>query len=57
MINARTIGVASNGEDYVEVACQGGGGWVINYAPGIEVVKDAIACVQAKGIGGGCKLQ
>lgn len=55
--NARTIGVAANGEDYVEVACQGGGGWVINYTPGIEVVKDTIACAQAKGIGGGCKLQ
>ncbi len=56
VVNARGVGVTSNGEDFVEVACSGRRRLMINYAPGIEVVKDVIACPQAKGIGGGCKL-
>jgi len=54
--NGRGVGVAASGDDYVEVACSGSTGYMIQYGPGLEAVKAIIACKEAKGIGGGCKL-
>jgi hypothetical protein len=53
----RGMGTTAEGEDFVEVTCSTGGGLVVKYAPGADNVSDVLACVQAKGIGGGCKLQ
>lgn len=53
----RGMGETEAGEDFVEVTCSTGGGLVIKYAPGPDNITDVLACVQAKGIGGGCKLQ
>ena len=56
--NARSVGVAASGDDYVEVACASGGpGLMIEYAPGPETVKTIMSCVEAKGVGGGCTLK
>ncbi len=52
----RGLGTGQTGDDYMEVACTGGPGYVIEYAPGSDSVKSVIACAEAKGIGGGCKL-
>jgi hypothetical protein len=54
---ARGMGSTAQGEDYVEVTCSTGGGLVLKYAPGKDNLSDVLACAQAKGIGGGCKLQ
>jgi hypothetical protein len=53
----RGMGSTAANEDYVEVTCSTGGGLVVKYAPGPDKVSDVLACVQAKGVGGGCKLQ
>jgi hypothetical protein len=55
--NARSVGVAQNGNDYVEVTCSGEPGWMLEYSPGPEKVATVMACLTARGIGGGCKLQ
>ncbi|MGZ8369704.1 MAG: hypothetical protein ACXWVJ_02385 [Caulobacteraceae bacterium] len=55
--NARGLGQDTSGFEYVEAACSGQPGVVIKYGPGSDSVQDVIACAQAKGIGGGCKLQ
>jgi len=54
--NGRGVGVAASGDDYIEVACSGSAGYMVQYGPGLEAVKAIIACKDAKGIGGGCKL-
>ena len=55
--NARAIGTAANGEGYLEVACSDGlPGWVLVYPKGAADAKEVLACNQASGIGGGCKL-
>jgi hypothetical protein len=54
---ARGMGSTAQGEDYVEVTCSSGGGLVLKYAAGKDNLTDVLACAQAKGIGGGCKLQ
>ena len=54
---ARAVGVAANGSDYVEVTCTGEPGWMLEYAPGPEKLSTVMACLSARGIGGGCKLQ
>lgn len=54
---ARGMGSTAQGEDYVEVTCSTGGGLVLKYAPGKDKISEVLACAQAKGIGGGCKLQ
>lgn len=54
---ARGMGSTAEGEDFVEVTCATGGGLVVKFAPGSDKVSEVLACVQAKGIGGGCKLQ
>lgn len=53
----RGMGFTAANEDFVEVTCSTGGGLVIKYAPGPDKISEVLACVQAKGIGGGCKLQ
>jgi hypothetical protein len=53
----RGMGFTAANEDFVEVTCSTGGGLVIKYAPGPDKISDVLACVQAKGVGGGCKLQ
>jgi hypothetical protein len=53
----RGVGVSASGDDYIEVACSGSAaGYMVQYGPGLEAVKAVIACKDAKGIGGGCKL-
>ncbi len=54
--NARGVGTGATGDDYVEVSCTGRSGAFIEFAPGTDSVKSLIPCVEAKGIGGGCKL-
>lgn len=54
--NGRGVGLAATGDDYIEVSCAGSTGYMVQYGPGIEAVKAVIACKDAKGIGGGCKL-
>lgn len=56
--DARVIGATEN-EGFVEVACSDGlPGWVLGYPIGVAkpAAKEFLSCVQAKGIGGGCKL-
>ena len=56
--DARVIG-ATDTEGFVEVACSDGlPGWVLGYPIGVAkpAAKEFLSCVQAKGIGGGCKL-
>lgn len=56
--DARVIG-ATDTEGFVEVACSDGlPGWVLGYPTGVAkpAAKEFLSCVQAKGIGGGCKL-
>ncbi|MDR6624572.1 hypothetical protein J2728_000867 [Caulobacter segnis] len=56
--DARVIG-ATDTEGFVEVACSDGlPGWVLGYPLGVAkpAAKEFLSCVQAKGIGGGCKL-
>lgn len=56
--DARAIG-ATETEGFVEVACSDGlPGWVLAYPLGVAkpAAKEFLSCVQAKGIGGGCKL-
>ncbi len=55
--NARSVGVTSTGSDFVEAACTGAPGLMIEYAPGPETVKSIVTCADAKGIGGGCTLK
>ena len=55
--NARSVGVAASGDDYLEVACAGSPGMMIEYLPGPETVKSVLSCVEAKGVGGGCTLK
>jgi hypothetical protein len=54
--NARAVGSAASGNDYVEVTCTGEPGLMLEYAPGPEKLNMAMACLTARGIGGGCKL-
>lgn len=55
--NARAIGTTAAGEGYLEVACSDGlPGWVLVYPKGGSDAKEVLACNQAAGIGGGCKL-
>ena len=57
VVNARGVGLTPEGDDYIEVACTGQPGQMLEYAPGIpEKIKTVLACAQASGIGGGCKL-
>nr|WP_295111944.1 hypothetical protein [uncultured Caulobacter sp.] len=56
--DARVIG-STDTEGFVEVACSDGlPGWVLGYPTGVAkpAAKEFLSCVQAKGIGGGCKL-
>ena len=56
--DARIIG-ATDSEGFVEVACSDGlPGWVLGYPTNVAkpAAKEFLSCVQAKGIGGGCKL-
>ncbi len=56
--DARIIG-ATDTEGFVEVACSDGlPGWVLGYPTNVAkpAAKEFLSCVQAKGIGGGCKL-
>ncbi|MBO9546524.1 hypothetical protein [Caulobacter sp.] len=56
--DARVIG-STETEGFVEVACSDGlPGWVLGYPIGVAkpAAKEFLSCVQAKGIGGGCKL-
>ncbi len=55
--NARSVGVAASGDDYVEVACSGAPGLMVEYATGPETVKSVLSCAEAKGVGGGCTLK
>ena len=52
----RGLGTSAAGDDFLEVACTGGPGFVIEYLPGSDTVKSVLSCAEAKGIGGGCKL-
>jgi hypothetical protein len=54
--NARAVGKAQDGSEFVEVTCSGGPGQMLEYTPDPEKVKTVTACAQAAGIGGGCKL-
>jgi hypothetical protein len=54
--NARAVGKANDGAEFIEVACTGGGGQMVEYVPNSEKVKSVTPCAQAAGIGGGCKL-
>jgi len=54
--NARGMGSDDKGNEYVEVACAGGGGMVVVYQAGADALSSTIPCSQAKGVGGGCKL-
>ena len=54
--NARGVGTGTAGDDYVEVSCTGRSGAFVEFSPGSDSVKSLIPCVEAKGIGGGCKL-
>jgi hypothetical protein len=55
--NARYVGAGANGSSYVEVTCTGEPGLMLEYAPGPEKLASSMACLTARGIGGGCKLQ
>jgi len=55
---ARIIGQTAT-DGYVEVACSDGlPGWVMAYPLNVTApaAKEVLSCVQAKGVGGGCKL-
>jgi hypothetical protein len=55
---ARVIGQTAT-DGYVEVACSDGlPGWVMSYplATTAPHAKEVLSCLQAKGVGGGCKL-
>jgi hypothetical protein len=57
----KTRYVGSNtdtGSDYIEVGCSvpAGGALMMEYGPGMDVVKEVYNCVAAKSIGGGCKF-
>jgi hypothetical protein len=55
--DARVIG-ASPDEGFVELSCTDGmAGYVMGINKGDMKPKEALSCGQAKGIGGGCKLQ
>ena len=53
---ARDIGTTANGDDYVEVACQGGPGLVLTYPMANDDVKSSQTCAAAKGVGLTCTL-
>ncbi len=53
----RGVGTGATGDDYVEVACSGAPGYMIEYKPGSDSVASVIACTSAKGIGTGCTLK
>ena len=56
--DVRVMG-SNDSEGFVEVACSDGlPGWVLGYPVGVAkpAAKEFLSCVQAKGIGGGCKL-
>ncbi len=56
--NYRGMGRATDGTDFVELACVGEPGLVIQYAPGpAEKPQSTMACLSARSINGGCKLQ
>jgi hypothetical protein len=55
--NARFVGTGTNGSSYVEVACAGEPGLMLEYAPGPEKLASTMACLTARDIGGGCKLK
>jgi hypothetical protein len=55
---SRIIG-RTDTDGYVEVACSDGlPGWVMSYplGSGSDKPKEVMSCLQAKGVGGGCKL-
>jgi hypothetical protein len=54
--NARAVGKSNDGAEFVEVACSGGAGQMLEFPPDSDKVKTVTACAQAAGIGGGCKL-
>ena len=54
--NARAVGKTTDGSEYVEVACTGASGGMVEYVPDSEKVKALTPCAQAAGVGGGCKL-
>jgi len=55
--NARSVGSTAAGDEYVEVACSGAPGLMVDYTPGPEAVKSVLTCAEAKPIGGGCTLK
>jgi hypothetical protein len=55
--DSRGIGQAPGNQDLVEVACDGGPGYMLLFVGGSEAVAQAIACDKATTIAGGCKLK
>lgn len=54
--DVRGIGTTDT-DGYLEVACSDGlPGWVLVFPKGTDQPKELLSCVQAKGVGGGCKL-
>jgi hypothetical protein len=55
---ARAYARTTTNNDLIEVACADGGpGWVIEYAAGVESPTDLLNCAQAANVGGGgCQL-
>jgi hypothetical protein len=54
---SRWVGVTPDGSDYVEVACSGQPGMMLQYSAQAEQLKGITSCLQAKGIGDGCILK
>ena len=55
--NARSVGTTTEGDEFVEVACSGAPGMMVDYAPGPEAVKSVLSCTEAKAIGSGCSMK
>lgn len=53
---SRGIGQTPDGQDVVELACEGGPGIVAVYEKGFQNIAQIIPCAQASGVGG-CKIQ
>jgi hypothetical protein len=53
----RGIGQAPGNQDLVEVACDGGPGYMLLFVGGSEALAQAIPCDKATTIAGGCKLK
>jgi hypothetical protein len=54
---SRIVGVTADKQGYIEVACADGGlGFMIKYAMATHTPTEAVGCVFASGIAGGCQL-